>query len=152
MNEISIRQAKPEDVTVIHNLLSDLEKTLGATSKIKRSVTDLGKFGFSESPCFEALLAWQGAEAVGLALFFREFSSWLGKPGVYVQDLYISPGLRGSGLGSKLMQAVYDHTRNWDAAYCKLTVQRDNAAAIAFYRQLGFRAAEDDCIFILPLA
>jgi ribosomal protein S18 acetylase RimI-like enzyme len=152
MNEISIRQATLADVTVIHGLLSDLEKTLGATSKVKRTVADLSKFGFSESPCFEALLAWQGAEAVGLVLFFREFSSWLGKPGVYVQDLYVSPGLRGSGFGSKLMQAVYDHTRNWGTGYCKLTVQRNNAAAIAFYRQLGFRAAEDDCIFVLPLA
>jgi ribosomal protein S18 acetylase RimI-like enzyme len=151
MNEISIRQATLADVSVIHGLLSDLEKTLGATSKVKRTVADLRKFGFSESPCFEALLAWQDAEAVGLVLFFREFSSWLGKPGVYVQDLYVSAGLRGSGLGSKLMQAVYDHTRKWGARYCKLTVQRNNAAAIAFYRQLGFRAAEGDCVLLLEL-
>jgi GNAT superfamily N-acetyltransferase len=152
MNEISIRQATLADVTVIHGLLSDLEKTLGATSKVRRTVADLRKFGFSESPCFETLLAWQGAEAVGLVLFFREFSSWLGKPGVYVQDLYVAAGLRGSGLGSKLMQAVYDHTRIWGVGYCKLTVQRNNAAAIAFYRQLGFQAAEDDCVLTLPLA
>jgi len=152
MNEISIRQATLEDVTVIHSLLSDLEKTLDATSKVKRTVADLRKFGFSGSPCFEALIAWRGAEAVGLVLFFREFSSWLGKPGVYVQDLYVSPGLRGSGLGSKLMQAVYDHTRNWGAGYCKLTVHGDNEAAIAFYRQLGFQPAEHDCVLFLELA
>ncbi|MGA9572779.1 MAG: GNAT family N-acetyltransferase [Lysobacterales bacterium] len=151
MNEISIRPATIEDAAHIHNLLGELEKTLGATSKVKRTVDDLKRFGFSGTPCFEALIAWRGAEAVGLALYFREFSSWLGTPGVYVQDLYVCPTLRGSGLGSKLMQSVYDQTRSWDAAYCKLTVHSDNEPALAFYSQLGFQAVDDDCVLFLTL-
>lgn len=151
MKEISIRRATVEDVPVMHRLLSELEKTLGATSKIKRQAEDLLKFGFSETPLFEALIAWRGAEAVGLALFFREFSSWLGSPGVYVQDLYVSRSQRGTGLGSKLMQAVYDRASDWEAGYCKLSVHLDNDSAMAFYTHLGFKAAENERVMFLAL-
>jgi len=151
MEKISIRQASAEDVPVIHGLLSELEKTLGATAKIRRRPEDLRRFGFSEDPLFEALLAWSGAEAVGLAVYFREFSTWLGKPGVYVQDLYVAPSQRGTGLGSKLMQAVYDRAQGWSAAYCKLMVHADNDSAIAFYRRLGFRVVDGEHVLIRTL-
>ena len=151
MKETTIRMAMVEDVAVIHQLLSDLETTLGATSKIKREAADLGKFGFSDDPSFEALIAWNGAEAVGLALYFREFSTWLGKHGVYVQDLYVAPSQRGTGLGSKLMQAVYDRARGWSAADCKLMVHADNEAAIAFYKRLGFHVVSGEHVLIRSL-
>jgi len=151
MNDIEIRQATAEDVPVIHRLLSELEETLGATSKIRRSPGDLRRFGFSDDPLFEALIAWNGAEAVGLALYFREFSTWLGQPGVYVQDLYVAPSARGTGLGSKLMQAVYDRSRGWSAAYCKLMVHADNDAAISFYSRLGFKVVRGEHVLIRQL-
>lgn len=151
MSEISIRKATVEDATVIHDLLTELEETLGATSKVKRTVEDLEKFGFSAQPCFEALIAWRGARAVGLVLFFREFSTWKGVPGVYVQDLYVSADLRGSGLGSKLMTAVFEHTRSWGVRYCKLSVQAGNQAAIAFYERLGFKEVENEHVFMLDV-
>jgi ribosomal protein S18 acetylase RimI-like enzyme len=151
VKETTIRKATVEDVTVIHRLLSELETSLGATSKIKRKAEDLGKFGFSDDPLFEALIARNGAEAVGLALYFREFSTWLGQPGVYVQDLYVAPSQRGTGLGSKLMQAVYDRARGWSAAYCKLMVHADNEAAIAFYKRLGFHVVNGEHVLIHKL-
>jgi len=151
VRETNIRMATVEDVPVIHRLLSDLESTLGATSKIKRRPEDLQNFGFSDDPLFAALIAWNGGEAVGLAVYFREFSTWLGKPGVYVQDLYVAPSQRGTGLGSKLMQAVYDRARGWSAAYCKLMVHADNEAAIAFYRRLGFHVVGGEHVLIRAL-
>lgn len=149
MSEISIRKATGEDATVIHDLLTELERTLGATSKVKRTVEDLETFGFSAQPCFEALIAWSGSRAVGLALFFREFSTWKGVPGVYVQDLYVSADLRGSGLGSKLMKAVIERSRDWRAGYCRLSVHAGNEAAIAFYERLGFREVENEHVLVL---
>lgn len=151
MKETTIRMATIEDVPVIHRLLSELETTLGATSKIRRKAEDLSNFGFSDPPFFEALIAWDGAQAVGLALYFREFSTWLGKPGVYVQDLYVAPSQRGTGLGSRLMQAVYDRAHGWSAAYCKLMVHTDNEAAIAFYRRLGFHTVSGEHVLIRAL-
>lgn len=149
MNEISIRRARLEDAAVIHALLCELEKLLGATSKIQRTVENIQEYGFSEPPCFEALIGWNGDEAVGLVVFFREFSTWKGAPGVYVQDLIVSQGLRGSGLGSKLMEAMFEYTRDWGASYCKLTVHAGNESAIAFYKHLGFHEVENEHVLIL---
>ena len=138
-SEITIRLASEKDVPVIHALLTELEQTLGATEVVKRTADDIHRFGFGEAPFFDVLLAWQDCKAVGLALFFREFSSWRGAPGVYVQDIYVSAELRGTGLGRKLMQAVTDTARTWGATYCKLAIYGDNEPAQAFYQRLGFR-------------
>jgi len=146
---VSIRQATASDVTVIHALLTDLERTLEAGDVVKRTADDLLRFGFCDQPLYEVLLAWQGREAVGLALYFREFSSWRGSPGVYVQDLYVTAGLRGSGVGRKLMRAVTEAARAWGATYCKLSVYGDNEPAVAFYRSLGFRVSETECVLVL---
>jgi GNAT superfamily N-acetyltransferase len=82
-------------------------------------------------------------------LFFREFSSWKGSPGIYVQDLYVSPDMRGTGLGAKLMKAMFEHTRDWGASYCKLTVHADNEIVIPFYEHLGFQLLENEHVLIL---
>ena len=149
MNEISIRKATVEDAGVIHSLLTELEKTLGATQQVKRTLADLEAFGFSGEPCFEALIAWKNATAVGLVLFFKEFSTWRGVPGVYVQDLYVAEDFRGSGLGSMLMKAVFEHTRDWSAQYCRLSVHTGNETAMAFYKRLGFKEARNEHVFVL---
>jgi ribosomal protein S18 acetylase RimI-like enzyme len=149
VSETVIRQARVNDVPVIHALLTELEQTLGATETVKRTADDLRRFGFGEAPLFDVLLAWQGHEAVGMALFFREFSSWKGTPGVYVQDIYVSADLRGTGLGRKLMQAVTEVARSWGATYCKLSVYGDNEPAQAFYQRLGFRISDTECVLVL---
>jgi len=149
MSTVSIRRATASDVPVIHALLTELEQTLGASDSVQRTADDLLHFGFCETPLFEVLLAWQDNEAVGLALFFREFSSWKGSGGVYVQDLYVAANQRGTGLGRKLMQAVTDTARNWGATYCKLAVYGNNHAAVAFYKRLGFRISESECVLVL---
>lgn len=149
MDEIEIQKATADDAAVVHGLLAALEASLGATSKITRKQEDLEEFGFSDDPWFEALIAWRGAEPVGLVVYFREFSTWRGSPGVYVQDFYVSKAARRSGLGSRLMDAVFEHTRDWGVRYCRLTVHSDNRGAQAFYRRLGFKHAEDECTFML---
>jgi len=148
-SETTIRPASVNDVPIIHALLTELEQTLGATDSVKRTADDLRRFGFGETPRFNVLLAWQDHQAVGLALFFREFSSWRGAPGVYVQDIYVSAEVRGTGLGRKLMQAVMESARSWGATYCKLSVYGDNEPAVAFYRRLGFRISDKECVLIL---
>ena len=149
MDDIRIRKATVDDAAVIHSLLGELESTLGATSKVKRTLENVREFGFAAKPCFEALIAWSGEQAVGLAVFFREFSTWRGAPGVYVQDLYVTQSLRGSGLGSALMKAVFEHTCDWGVRYCRLSVHDGNEAAITFYRRLGFKEVENEQVLIL---
>lgn len=149
MKNISIRFASAEDVAVVHRLLTALEDVLDASSGVRRTQEDLLRFGFSDSAFFKVLIAWRGTEAVGLALFFPEFSTWKGAPGVYLQDLYVVADMRGTGLGRQLMKAVYTHAREWGARYCKLAVHGNNDKAIAFYQQLGFRISENERVLIL---
>jgi GNAT superfamily N-acetyltransferase len=96
---ITIRQAVVEDAALVHGLLKNLAMTLGKGEVMTSTAADIERFGFGEQPRFEALLAFEGDKAVGLAVYFFEFSTWRGRPGVYVQDMYVAPQARGRGLG-----------------------------------------------------
>jgi len=126
-----------------------LAEALGKLDRLQGTVQDLKTFGFGDHPRFEALLAFDGEEAVGLAIIFSEYSTWRGTPGVYVQDLYVAKHLRGSGLGRKLLRAVRDRGRSWGGRYVKLSVYDGNQAAISFYRHLGFELSDDEQCLVL---
>jgi GNAT superfamily N-acetyltransferase len=149
MGSIRIRSARREDAAVIHRLLLDLASAMGKAESIKSSVADIERFGFGERPRFEALLAFDGEEAVGLCVYFYEFSTWRGQPGVYVQDLYVAPGARGRGLGRELIQAVRTRAAEHGARYAKLTVYDRDPAALAFYHGIGFESCEDELPLVL---
>jgi len=148
-DRITILPATAEDAELIHRLLTELEGSIGAKDRIRRKPEDLLRFGFSEGPFFEALIARSGESALGLAVFFREFSTWRGSPGVYVQDLYVASEARGCGLGRQLMDAVLERARAWGATYCKLAVYGENTGAMAFYRRLGFHVSAQERVLML---
>ena len=149
MGETGIRLATVKDVPVVQRLLMELAVALGKAGDIKGTELDLERFGFGEQPRFEIMLAFEDSEAVGLAVFFYEYSTWRGSPGVYIQDLYVADHLRGTGLGRKLLWAVKKHARTWGGRYVKLTVYDNNQAAISFYRHLGFEMCEDEQVLVL---
>ena len=149
MHGILIRRATVEDVPVLHRLLLELAGALGKSDEITGRAADLERHSFGDHPRVEAMLAFNGDVAVGLAVFYYEYSTWRGIPGVYVQDLYVAAHLRGRGLGRDLLGAVRAHARSWGGRYVKLTVYDRNPAALAFYRRLGFEACEDELPLVL---
>jgi GNAT superfamily N-acetyltransferase len=146
---MQIRLATADDIPTVQRLLMELAEALGKTREIHGTEADLRRFGFGEQPRFQAMLAFDAEEAVGLAVFFSEYSTWRGVPGVYVQDLYVRPGRRGHGLGRLLLRAVKEHATSWGGRYVKLTVYDRNPAALAFYRKLGFEACDDELPLVL---
>jgi ribosomal protein S18 acetylase RimI-like enzyme len=134
---------------MVHRLLKDLAIALGKGEVMTSTAADIERFGFGEQPHFEALLAFEGEEAVGLAVFFFEFSTWRGRPGVYVQDMYVAPRMRGRGLGRDLMEAVVRRSRERGGRYVKLAVYDGNEQAIGFYRSLGFEVCHDEQVLAL---
>jgi ribosomal protein S18 acetylase RimI-like enzyme len=146
---ITIRPAVVEDAALVHRLLRDLAVTLGKGHVMTSTPGDIERFGFREQPRFEALLAFEGEEAVGLALYFFEFSTWRGRPGVYVQDMYVAPRMRGRGVGRDLMEAVMRRSREQGGRYVKLSVYDGNEQAIGFYRSLGFEICDDEQVLAL---
>jgi len=149
MANMTIRPATAEDAGVVHRLLKDLAASLGKSASITSTAADIERYGFGERPRFEALLAFEGEEAIGLALYFFEFSTWRGRPGVYVQDLYVAPRMRGRGLGRDLMEAVSKRSRELGGTYVKLSVYDGNEQAIGFYRTLGFEICDDEQVLAL---
>ncbi len=141
MNTTTIRSAKAADAPVIANMLHRLADDLGDGDVFSSNSEIILRHGFGQAAMFDVVIAESEGEAVGIALYFAHFSTTKGKPGVYVQDLWVDPATRGADIGQKLLAAVATNAANkWDAAYMKLTVHTDNAGAKRFYSRLGFFA------------
>ena len=145
--EPTIRLAQAADAKVIHALVESLAQDLGQQHKFASQVADFLKFGFSDPPHFEALLAEQGGAAIGLSLFFYNFSTWRGELGVYVQDLVVDRGARTHGIGRDLLRATARHAQAHGATHLRLSVERDNAEAISFYERIGLEESCGESIF-----
>jgi GNAT superfamily N-acetyltransferase len=146
-DSIRIRPAENRDCEAIFRLVNGLAHAVGDSGKIVGTVADLETYGFGESPLFHALLAEVDGEAVGLCLYFYTYSTWLGTPGIYVQDLFISQAARGTGLGRRLLENVAAVGRAANANHLRLAVYQENEAAQQFYRAIGMRYREEECIY-----
>ena len=98
-----IRAATPADIPAIHRLIVELAIYEKEPDAVKATHDDLARALFGERPTAECVLAEQDGVAVGLALFFTNFSTWTGKPGLYLEDLFVMPAARGFGLGKALL-------------------------------------------------
>ena len=145
--QISLRLAGIDDAQHIHDMLVGLSHAVGDAEKMVSSVADIRRHGFADPAPFVALLASQDDRAVGLSLFFFTYSTWLGRPGVYIQDLYVDEAVRGSGLGRMLVAETARIARSRGANHLRLSVYHDNNGAQAFYRQIGMRHRDDELIY-----
>lgn len=135
--EIAIREARPSDVEAVHEALVSLSRLLGATHKLTSTPQDLRTHGFGSKPAFEVLVAEASGAFAGMCIFFPSFSTWMGAPGVYVQDLFVDEKFRGRGVGERLLRRVASLTRDRGGVYLRLSVDTGNAKAQAFYERLG---------------
>jgi len=135
----TIRRATEADVETMAEMLAALSVEIGYRDSPEGKAEALRRHGFGETPLFRALLAERDGREMGLAVYCPEFSTYRGKPGVYVQDIYLRPGVRAGGLGRRLLAAVVRDAAQWDAAYLRLTTHHGNDEALAFYGRLGFQ-------------
>ena len=132
-----IRPGTIDDVDTIHAALLKLGTHIGAHQEITSTADDLRRYGFADKPAFSTLIAEIGGEFAGLCLSFPIFSTWMGRPGVYIQDLYVEDRFRGRKIGEKLLRQVARDCRRDGGAYLRLSVDTDNDGAKAFYEKLG---------------
>lgn len=147
-NDIVIGGAARADAPAIHAMLRALAVALDRPHDVQSTPEDIARYGFGPFPAFETMIARQGGKAVGLVLFFYEFSTWRGCPGVYIQDLYVEGTLRGTGLGRKLLAAVAARAAEKEARYMRLSVDVGNDEGLGFYGRLGFSAPHEQTLVL----
>jgi len=149
MTRITIRPARREDAGAIHSMLGELAEAMSRGGDYLASEDDIWRHGFGDRAFFETLLAEIENEPVGLVVYFYEYSTWNGVPGVYIQDLYVSSVFRASGVGRRLLQAVAKIASEHEAAYMRLSVYADNETAAEFYGKLGFTRSHEETLLKL---
>ncbi|WP_425292053.1 GNAT family N-acetyltransferase [Brucella anthropi] len=142
--DVVVRLGELADVEQIHEAICTMGAGLGARDKISSTVEDFRRYGFGPYAAFTSLIAKVDEAFAGLALFFPIFSTWYGKPGVYVQDLYVDEAFRGKGIGEVLLRHVASWSMARGGVYLRLAVDRDNVAAQRFYDRLGIVWIESD--------
>jgi GNAT superfamily N-acetyltransferase len=138
-----LRAATRADVPVILRLVRDLAEYERAPKAVVASEEDLLRHGFGSSPRFSVLLAEEEGRVAGFALWFFTFSTWLGKPGLYLEDLFVSPQLRGRGIGKAMMIELARIAVREGCGRFEWAVLDWNQPSIDFYRSLGARLMED---------
>ena len=144
-----IRLAGAEDAPALHAAIARLAEHLGTPEKHVATPDDYARHGLGTGTLFRALLAEAAGATCGAATFLPEFSTMRGQPGVFLQDLWVAPEHRGSGLGRRLLAAVAHKAAAWQAAYLILSVHSTNTGAVAFYRRLGFSTDEGERRFVI---
>jgi GNAT superfamily N-acetyltransferase len=140
---ITIREAKPDDIGTIQQFILALADYEKLRHEARASAKDLLHHLFGPRPMAEVLIAEQDGAAVGFALFFHNFSTFEGKPGIYLEDLFVLPEARGSGAGKALLARLAALTVERGCARLEWSVLDWNAPAIAFYRAIGARPMDE---------
>ena len=136
-NTVRIRPGRPDDIARIHLAIRALADHIGATYQVTSTPDDLLRHAFGEVRLLSTEIAEVGTEFAGMCLHFPIFSTWMGRPGVYVQDLYVEDRFRGRKIGERLLRRVARQCRKAGGVYLRLSVDTENETAKAFYERLG---------------
>src|SRR5688500_629690 len=138
MNQIhNLRAAEPRDLAAIVGLIGELAECEHLTHLLKVTVESLRPHLFGAKPAAEAMVGEVNGEVVAFALFFTNFSTFLAKPGLYPEDLYVKPEHRGSGLGRALLEHLGALAVERDYGRFEWRVLGWNEHAIRFYKGMG---------------
>ncbi len=143
MSELRIEAARTADAPTVLAMIRGLAEFERLGHLCVATEQDLIAALFSEKPRAEVILAWEGAQAAGFALFFHNFSTFLGRPGLYLEDLFVWPQFRGRGYGRALLVYLARVAVERGCGRFEWAVLDWNAAAIGFYESLGAKVLPD---------
>ena len=145
----AIRPAVAEDAPSIHRLIVELATYERAPESVTSTVADIAAALFGAKPAAYCHVAEADREVVGIAVWFLNFSTWTGRHGIYLEDLYVTPDRRGSGIGKALLRTLA--TTCVERGYTRLewAVLDWNTPSIEFYKSLGAVSMDEWDIFRL---
>ncbi|TYT26733.1 GNAT family N-acetyltransferase [Luteimonas viscosa] len=135
--DIVLRPARRDDVPTLLALIRALAEYEKLAHQVEADEPALAATLFGERPCAEVVIAETDGEAAGFALFFHNYSTFLARPGLYLEDLFVQPRFRGHGIGRRLMVHLAQLALARGCGRFEWSVLDWNAPAIGFYRGLG---------------
>lgn len=143
MAPFEIRFAKPEDTAIILSLVKELAEYERLSHEVVADENQFRESLFGERRVAEVLLGISDGTPVGFALFFHNFSTFLGRPGIYLEDLYVKSEYRGRGFGTSLLTCLAKIAKERNCGRFEWSVLDWNDPAIQFYLNLGARPMDD---------
>ena len=144
-----IRSARVEDVPIILQLIRDLATYERAPNEVTATEEQLVEVLFGKKPVAEVRLAFEQEILVGFAVFFHNFSTWVGRPGLYLEDLFVKPEKRGKGYGRALLVDLAKIALERGCGRMEWAVLDWNEPAIDFYTKLGAAPMDEWTVFRL---
>jgi GNAT superfamily N-acetyltransferase len=135
--KLKLRSATADDVPLIFQFIKELAEYEKLAHEVMATEESLRANLFGTRKTAEVILAFEGGIPAGFALFFHNFSTFLGKPGIYLEDLFVRPKFRGRGYGKALMIALARIARERDCGRFEWWVLNWNTPSMEFYRRLG---------------
>ena len=140
---IAIRSALASDVPVLFQMLRASAADQGFPDALAVTESDLLQDGFGPQPTFRAVIASLDGAPAGTALYFFNYSTWVSRNGLYLEDLYVDPNFRRRGIGRALLDHLWTLAREQGCLRMQWVVHRDNHRAIRLYRSFGARSMDD---------
>ena len=140
---LRIRSAVTADVPLILGFIRELAEYEKLAHQVVATETDIRNSLFGARPAAECLIAEQDGKPAGFAIFFHNFSTFLGRPGIYLEDLFVKPELRGKGVGRKLLAHLARLALERGCGRFEWAVLDWNEPAIRFYRSIGAHMLDD---------
>jgi GNAT superfamily N-acetyltransferase len=134
---VTIRSAVQDDLDLIFRFICDLAEYEKLRHEVRADEGALSRYLFGDTPRAEVIIGEIDGDAKGFALFFHNFSTFEGRPGLYLEDLFVDPDARGSGLGRALLARLAQIALERDCARLEWSVLDWNEPALRFYRSLG---------------
>ena len=148
--ETRVVAATKKDIPLIRQFILELaEYERAKPGEAPVTEKDLAETLFGKKPAAEVLIAYLGDTPAGFALFFHNYSTWLGKRGIYLEDLFVRPAARKHGVGFALLRALARIALDRDCGRLDWSVLTWNELAISFYRQIGAKSMDDWSTFRL---
>jgi len=140
---LTLREAVPADVPLILEFIRELAEYERLSHEVVATDELVLEHLFGERPVAEVVIGEWGGDPVAFALFFHNFSTFLGRPGVYLEDLYVRPAMRGRGIGKAMLAHLARIAVERGCGRFEWSVLDWNEPAIAFYRSLGAEPMEE---------
>jgi GNAT superfamily N-acetyltransferase len=149
MMPIAIRPATRSDLPLIAQFIRDLAEYERLAHAVRFDEAGLGEWLLGDRPYAEVLIGEIDGAPQGFALFFHNFSTFEGRPGIYLEDLFVRPEARGAGLGKALLQRLAQLAVERDCARLEWSVLDWNEPSIGFYTSLGAKPMDEWTVFRL---